>query len=107
MAAKGISLDNGGKIPELERFQDHFRHYKIVVYTGLNCDDIMFEGRVDAVERLNLLYDEVTQHYHVIGKLTAAMAKRYVCKACGKGCRSDETYTFDQTCSSCMTSRRV
>ena len=47
LAATYISLDNGGGIPELERFHDHFRHYKIVVYTGLNCDDIMFEGRVD------------------------------------------------------------
>ena len=104
LAATGINLDNGGGIPELERFQDHFRHYKIVVYTGLNCDDIMFEGRVDAVERLNLLYDEVTRHYHVIGNLTAAMAKRYVCTACGTGCRRDVTHTCDQTCSSCMAS---
>ena len=31
LSATGISLDNGGRIPELERFQDHFRHYKIVV----------------------------------------------------------------------------
>ena len=60
LATTGISLDNGGGIPELERLQDHFRHYKMVVYTWLNCDDIIFEGRVDAVERLNLLYDEVT-----------------------------------------------
>ena len=104
LVTTGINLDNGGGIPELERFQEHFRHYKIVVYTGLNCDDIMFEGRVDAVERLNLLYDEVTRHYHVIGNLTAAMAKRYVCTACGTGCRRDVTHTCDQTCSSCMAS---
>ena len=93
LAATGISLDGG--IPVLERFQDHFRHYRIVVYTGLNCEDIMFEGRVDAAERVNLLYDEVTRHYHVIGNLIAAMAKRYECKACGKECRSDVTHTFD------------
>ena len=62
-------------------FQDNFRQYKIVVYAGLNCDDIMFEGRVETPERLNLLYDEVMRHYHVIGNLRAAMAKRYVCKA--------------------------
>ena len=67
LAATGISLDNGGGIPELERFEDHFRQYKIVVYTGLNCDEIMFEGSVDTPERLNLLYDEVTRHYHVMG----------------------------------------
>ena len=36
----------------------------------------MFEGQVEASERLNVLYDEVTRHYQVIGNLTAAMAKR-------------------------------
>ena len=87
LAATGISLDNGAGIPKLERFQEHFRQYKIVVYTGLNCEEIMFEGHVEATERLNLLYDEVTRH--VIGNLTAAMARRYVYKACGKRCRSD------------------
>ena len=41
LAATGISLDSGGGIHELERFQDQLRHYKIVVYTGLNCDEIV------------------------------------------------------------------
>ena len=102
LATTGISLDKGGGIPELERFQDHFRHHKFVVYTGLHCNEIMFEGCVEAAERLNLLYDEVTRHYHVIGNLTEAMARRYVCKACGKGCLRDVLHTCDQTCSSCM-----
>ena len=47
----GIGLANGGGIPELERFLEHFRQYKIVVYTGLFCDEIMFEGRVETTER--------------------------------------------------------
>ena len=47
LATTGISLDNCGGILELESFQDHFRHYKIVVYTGLNCDEIMLQGRVN------------------------------------------------------------
>ena len=64
----------------------------------------MFKGRVETTERLNLLYDEVTGHYHVIGNLTAAMARKYVCKACGKECRSDVTHTCDQTCNCCMAS---
>ena len=84
LATTGISLDNGGGNPELERFENHFRQYKVLVYTGLNCDEIMYEGRVETSEGLNLLYDEVIRHYHVIGNLTAAIAKRYVCKACGK-----------------------
>ena len=104
LAATGINLDNGVGIPELERFTDHFRHYKIVLNTGLKSDEIMFEGCVEAAERQNLLYDEVTRHYHMIGKLTAAMAKQYVCKMCGKGCRSDVTHKCDQTCSFYMAS---
>jgi hypothetical protein len=47
LATTGISLENGGGIPELESVQDHFGQYKIVVYTGLNCDSIMFEGQVE------------------------------------------------------------
>jgi hypothetical protein len=70
----GINLENGARIPELIWFQDHFRQYKIVVYEGLNCDSIMFEGQVDASERLILLYYDVTRHYHVIGNLTGAIA---------------------------------
>jgi hypothetical protein len=73
----------GGGIPELKRLQDHFGQYKIVVYTGLNCDSIMFEGQVEKSYRINLLYDDTARHYHVIGSLTGAMAKRFVCKACG------------------------
>jgi hypothetical protein len=73
----GIDLSNGGGIPELERFQDHFHdQYKIVVCGCLNCDSIYFEGRVDAQKRLNLLLDEVNCHYHVISNLTGAMARR-------------------------------
>jgi len=33
----GIDPQNGGGIPEIRRFQDHFTEYKIVVYSGLNC----------------------------------------------------------------------
>ena len=46
----GIDLSNGAGIPELVRFQEHFREYKIVVYHGLNCDNIMFEGQVDCAK---------------------------------------------------------
>jgi hypothetical protein len=45
----------------------------------------MFEGQVKTSDRINL-YD-ATRHYHVVGSLTCAMAKQFVCKACGKGCR--------------------
>ena len=62
----GIDLQNGGGVPEIRQFQDHFTEYKIVVYSGLNCDDIIFEGQVTSEKRVNLLYDEVNRHYHVI-----------------------------------------
>jgi len=97
----GIDLSSGGGIPELTRFQEHFRRYKIVVYHGLSCDDIMFQGRVDSSKRLNLLYDDVERHYQVIVNLTAAMAKTYVCKGWNKACTSDVTHVCDQTCSDC------
>jgi len=32
----GIDLQDGGGVPEIRPFQDHFRDYKIVVYSGLN-----------------------------------------------------------------------
>ena len=68
LIATGIDLSNGGGIPELFRFQEHFRQYKVVVYHGLSCDDIMFEGQVDSSKRLNLLYDDVECHYQLYGR---------------------------------------
>ena len=47
LETSGIDLSNGAGIPELVRFKEHFRQYKIVVYRGLGCEDIMFEGQVD------------------------------------------------------------
>ena len=75
-----------------------------MVYEVLLCDNIIFEGRVESVKRAKLLYDDVERHYHVITNLTSAMAKKYLCKACNKSCRSDVTHVCDQTCSVCATS---
>jgi hypothetical protein len=57
---------------------------------------------VDSEKRLNLLYDDVTRHYHVIASLTGAMAKRYVCSGCAKGCENAETHKCAHTCSDCI-----
>jgi hypothetical protein len=100
----GINLDNGGGIPELIKFQEHFKEYRIVVYEGMNCDQILFDGQNEEPKCLNLLFDDVTRHYHVINNLTCAMAKQYVCKACSKGCQRGITHVCDQTCSDCMSS---
>ena len=40
----------------------------------------MFDSRVVSAKCLNLLYDDVERHYHVITNLTGAMASRYVWK---------------------------
>ena len=42
----GIDLSLGGGVPELLRFQEHFKEYRIV-FGGLNCEDIFrWTGRV-------------------------------------------------------------
>jgi len=51
----GIDLSNGTGIPEIVRFQKHFREYKKVDYNCLSCDNIMFEGQVDSAKRLNIM----------------------------------------------------
>ena len=76
----GISPQHGGGIPELQRFQDHISEYRIVVYGGLDCREIIFDGQVTSEKRINLLYDDVNRHYHVIANLTGAMVKRYCVK---------------------------
>jgi hypothetical protein len=75
----GIELRNGGRIPELTMFQEHLSQYRNVVYSGLECDSIMFDGQVNAGTRINVPYNDVNRHYNVITNLTGAMAQRYVC----------------------------
>jgi len=81
----GIDMTSGGGFSN--RFQEHFRDYKIVVYQGLGCDDIMYEGQVDSSKHLNLFYDDVERHYHVITTLQLQWLKStyvmHVIKAVG------------------------
>ena len=97
-----IDLQNGGGIDELRRFQDHFTEYRIVVFEGLDCEDVIFDGKSICEKSINFLYDAVNRHYHVIANFTGAMVKRYVCKGCNKGCRSDVTHKYQDTCNYCM-----
>jgi hypothetical protein len=46
LGTTGINLDNGGSIPELIRFQEYFKEYRIVVYEGLNCGKILCDAQV-------------------------------------------------------------
>jgi hypothetical protein len=79
----GIDLRNSGVVPELITFQEHFIEYRIVVFGGLNCKDIVFDGREEP-KKIKLLYDDITHHYHVINSVTGALSQESVCKSCNK-----------------------
>jgi hypothetical protein len=104
LTATGIDLSRGGGLPELARFQEYFSEYRIVVYEGFSCNKIMYDGQTDSQRRINLIYDDVTRHYHVINSRTGAMMRDYICNACNNGCKRAITHTCYQTCSDCMTS---
>jgi hypothetical protein len=99
LQAAVVDLSRGGGIPELQAFQRHLSEYRIVVYSGLQCESIMFDGQVATAQRINLVYDG--QHYHVITNLTAAMAERYVCLACNKGCSRGAQHRCEASCDAC------
>ena len=44
LATTKINLSNGGGLQELQKFSDHFQNYRIVVYSGLNSNDIMYDS---------------------------------------------------------------
>ena len=62
----------------------------------------MFDGQVESEKRINLLYDDVKTHFHVINSVTGALSRRYVCKGCNKGRESGVTHKCHGTCSDCM-----
>jgi hypothetical protein len=102
LAETGISLTEGGGIPLLIKFQEHFRPYKITVYRGLACKDIIFKGQVDSPKKINLLYDDVEQHLSRDREYNGRDAKRFMCSACKKSSSSVATHHCEQTCSDCM-----
>jgi hypothetical protein len=44
MKASRVNLSNGGVFDELQKFQEYFSDYKIIVYDGSNPDRVMFNG---------------------------------------------------------------
>jgi hypothetical protein len=62
----------------------------------------MFNGHAESEKKINMLYDDVTKHYHVISNLTAALSRKYVCKGCNRGCARGVTHKCLETCSDCM-----
>ena len=56
LQAAGVDLSRGGGFPELQAFKHHLSQYRIVVYSGLRCDRIMFDEQVATPQRIKLLY---------------------------------------------------
>jgi hypothetical protein len=57
----GIDLTNGGGIPELTRFQEHFKDYRIVGYGVLDSDTIIFDGQIES-KKTGLIYSMTMWH---------------------------------------------
>lgn len=53
-------------VPELTKLQEYFSEYHIVVYSGVRCENIMFDGHVKSTARMNLICDDITWYYRVI-----------------------------------------
>jgi len=58
----------------------------------------MYQGHAESDKRINLLFDDVTCHYHVIASLTEAIAKPYVYDGSKKG-KYGVVRTYEHTCS--------
>jgi hypothetical protein len=82
LKASGVVLSNGGSLQELAQFQEYLSDYKIVVFSGLSPDKVMFAGNSVSSKKLYLLYNADTKHYSVITNIGAAMAKNYICNVC-------------------------
>ncbi|XP_057663121.1 uncharacterized protein LOC130898093 [Diorhabda carinulata] len=103
MEAKGVSiLSEGCGIPELQKFQQYLKNYKIIVYNyGSKGRDIIFEG-TDKGSSLHLLYHE--GHYNVITSLTAAFSCGYYCKECHVPYNINRDHRCGGTCPGCQQS---
>jgi len=58
-----VNLSNGGSLQELAQFQEYLSDYKIVVFSGLSPDKIIFTGNTVSSKKLYLLYNAETKHY--------------------------------------------
>ena len=94
-----MDLSNGGSLQERAQFQECLSDYKIVVFSGLSPDNIIFTGNSVSSKKLYLQYNADTKHYSVITNVKAAMAKKYICNACDA--LYDFTHKCGKTCSLC------
>jgi hypothetical protein len=49
-------LEEGGIFRELAQFQEHYQEYRIVVFTGINCEDILLDGHGESIKRIDLIF---------------------------------------------------
>ena len=50
LKVSGVDLSNGGGFRNLQKFQEHFSDYKIIVFDGLNPDRFIFSGNCLSAE---------------------------------------------------------
>ena len=62
LKASGVDLSNEGSLQELAQFQNYLSDYKIVVFSGLSTDKIIFTGNSVSSKKLYLLYNADTKH---------------------------------------------
>ena len=53
----GVDLSRGGGIPELAAFQSQLSQFRIVEYSGLRSESVVFDGQITAPQRVNVLYN--------------------------------------------------
>lgn len=92
----------GAGIPELGKFQDHLKKYKITVYNyNSKGRDVYFSGgNPEASLKINLLFHE--GHFNVITSLTSAFACKYFCEACHVGYEKLYKHKCSSLCAACL-----
>jgi hypothetical protein len=88
--------------PGTNEISGTFQKSRFVVFGDLKCNDIVFDKHVENEKTINVLYDDVSKHYHVLGNLTGALTRRYDCRGCNKGCKRGVMNKCQETCIDCM-----
>lgn len=79
----GVSLENGGCIDEIVKFQYHLRNeYNLTVYSSRDGRNVYYKSPYKNNKHINLLLDN--GHFSVIKSLTAAFASSYFCNYCAE-----------------------
>ena len=82
LKASGMDLSNGETLQELAQIQECLSDYKIVVFSGLSSDKVMFGGNSLSSKKFYLLYNADTKHYSVTTNIKASITKKDICNTC-------------------------